>query len=108
MNVLYDIELSNGDKLECVYFNEYHKPIRSGKGAVLMWVSDHLKCFDEYDKEITGKDFTHSIITAIYDQETREDITDTYSIILENKAKLNSRDGMFGRIPFAREVVRLN
>lgn len=108
MSTLYDVKLQNGELLQGVYFIQYQKPIRVGKGnSIVMWANDSIRCFDKVGNELKNFNFIGALITKIYDQETGIDLTETYSWFVGAQEGLYRGNPMYDRNPFVREVVRV-
>lgn len=95
MELLYDIEQSNGDIVSGVYFVKYALPIRGGKNNVRLIYSDVSICaYDKNDKKVPIN-LLDASITKVYDAENGIDYTEMMINKHEEVEKIYG-----GRLPF--------
>jgi len=86
MNILYDLELEDGERLEGVYFVEYHKPIKGGKHLNLLgWAASYMNCYDKNDQLVADKNFNNAVLLKAYYDDSKEDITDFFTKMIGYK-----------------------
>lgn len=78
--ILFDMELENGEKLEGIYFIQYEQEIKSGHGFVLGHAPSHMNAFYADGTQIEGVDISSAKIIRAYDPVTNADLTDVYKM----------------------------
>ena len=104
MDILFDLKLSNNEVVNDVYFLLYQRPIKSGKGSILMWVNDSLRWFDNDDEELLNLNIVDAELIKVYDQQTGTDVTEFYMMYLKSSSNLSNT---MSAAPIARDIVRL-
>ncbi|MED3912871.1 hypothetical protein P4597_27710 [Peribacillus simplex] len=104
MNILFDLKLNNNEVLNGVYFLQYQRPIKSGKGSILMWGNDSLRCFNKNDEEMLNLNINDAELIKAYDQQTGMDVTEFYVRYLNASSSLSNP---MSAAPIARDIVRL-
>ena len=106
MELLYDIEQSDGKVVSGIYFIKYTRPIRGGKNNhILTYGVDSICAFDKNDKKVFV-DLLNSNIIRIYDADTGENYTEMF---VEKHLEVEKKYGYPLPFPIARrtEMVEL-
>lgn len=105
MDILFDLKLSNNEELNGVYFLQYQRPIRGGKGSsIIMWSNDRLRCFNKNDEEVLNLNVNNAELIKAYDQQTGTDVTEFYMMYLKSSSNLRNPMSV---APIARDTVRM-
>ncbi|PLR72239.1 hypothetical protein [Bacillus sp. UMB0728] len=107
MDVLFDMKLTSGEVITGVYFLQYQRPVKSGRGSILIWANDCIRAFDSADKEIKGRDFEEAELIKAYDKDNGTDITDYFKQFAKDVSNFQVRP-MTDRNIFAREVLKVD
>jgi hypothetical protein len=87
IELLFDIETGNGEKVDGCYFIKYQTPVFAFGNNIMNYVDHSIKCFDgESHEEINVELAKRFNIIKIYDKNTNIDYTEQ---IFERHQKMN-------------------